>query len=303
MAMQTLVIATRESALALWQAEHVAARLRVLHPELAVRLLPMTTRGDQILDRPLSQIGGKGLFLKELEIALLEGRAHLAVHSLKDVPMQLDQEFQLVAVTEREQAFDAFVSPRFASVAELPLGARVGSSSLRRQMQLHLLRPDLQVADLRGNVQTRLRKLDEGHYDAIILAAAGLERLGLRARITGVFNADQMLPAVGQGALAIECLTTDAATAQLLAPLNHRVSAQCASAERAVARRFGGNCQVPLAAYAQIHEGDLRLRAMIGDQQAQNALYDELSGPASQADELGTALAERMLAAGASALL
>lgn len=301
--MQTLIIATRESALALWQAEHVATRLRVLHPHVAVRLLPMTTRGDQILDRPLSQIGGKGLFLKELEVALLEGRAHLAVHSLKDVPMQLDPEFQLVAISEREQAFDAFVSPRFASVADLPHAARVGSSSLRRQMQLHLLRPDLQVLDLRGNVQTRLRKLDEGHYDAIILAAAGLQRLGLAARITSIFAAEQMLPAVGQGALAVECLSTDQATAALLAPLNHRVSAQCAYAERAVARRLGGNCQVPLAGYAQVHEGDLRLRAMIGDQQARNALYDELSGPATAAEELGTALAERLLAAGASAFL
>ena len=300
---KALRIATRESALALWQAEHVATQLRTLYPDLSVSLLPMTTRGDQILDRPLSQVGGKGLFLKELEVAMLEGRADLAVHSLKDVPMTLEPEFQLAAVMIREEPYDAWVSNNYPNIGALPHGARVGSSSLRRQVQLHAMRPDLQLLDLRGNVQTRLRKLDENHFDAIILAAAGLARLGLDARIAGRLLPPEMLPAAGQGALAIECLAADAATAALLAPLAHQPTWLCVRAERAFAQTLGGSCQVPIAAFAELAQGVLRLRGLVGDASARRSIQGERSGVLDEPELLGQALAQELMARGAKAFI
>jgi len=260
------VIATRESRLALWQAEHVRALLRT-HCGLDARLLGMTTRGDQILDRALSKVGGKGLFVKELEAALEERRADLAVHSLKDVPMDLPAGFALAAVLEREDPRDAFVSPRFDSLAALPPGARVGTSSLRRVVQLLALRPDLRIEPLRGNLDTRLRKLDEGQYDAIVLAAAGLLRLGLGARIVRRFEVVQMLPAAGQGALAVEVRADDGPLRRRLAALNHAPTWLAAHAERAVSRALGGSCSMPLAAYASWQGDTLSLRAALGNAQ------------------------------------
>ena len=260
-----VVIATRESRLALWQAEHVRALLRQRFG-LDVELLAMTTRGDRLLDVSLSKVGGKGLFVKELETALADGRAHLAVHSLKDVPMDLPDGFELAAVLEREDPRDAFVSPRYATVFDLPLGARVGTSSLRRLVQLRALRPDLAIEPLRGNLDTRLRKLDAGAYDAIVLAAAGLKRLGLGERIRGTFSPQQMLPAAGQGALGIEVARgVDAALREQLAQLTHQPTWLAAHAERAVSRELGGNCSLPLAAYAEWHGDQLRLDAALGD--------------------------------------
>jgi len=257
------VIATRESRLALWQAEHVRALLRE-RCALDARLLGMTTRGDQILDVTLSKVGGKGLFVKELEAALDDRRADLAVHSLKDVPMDLPDGFVLAAVLEREDSRDAFVSPRHASLAVLPPGACVGTSSLRRVVQLLSLRPDLRIEPLRGNLDTRLRKLDEGHYDAIVLAAAGLVRLGLAERIAQRFEIEQMLPAAGQGALAIEVRSTDHRLCKTLAVLNHTPTWLAAHAERAVSRSLGGSCSVPLAAFASWQGDTLLLRAALG---------------------------------------
>lgn len=259
-----LLIATRESRLALWQAEHVQALLRQRFG-LDVGLLGMTTRGDQILDRTLSKVGGKGLFVKELETALEEGRAHLAVHSLKDVPMDLPDGFALAAVLEREDPRDALVSNRFASLAELPQGAKVGTSSLRRVVLLRSLRPDLQIEPLRGNLDTRLRKLDEGQYDAIVLAAAGLKRLGLAGRIRAVFETNEMLPAAGQGALGIEVLADAGPLRAQLAELIHRPTWLAVHAERAVSRALGGSCSMPLAAHAVWQGSTLQLGAALGD--------------------------------------
>ncbi|HEY6893256.1 MAG TPA: hydroxymethylbilane synthase, partial [Rhodanobacteraceae bacterium] len=247
--MKPLRIATRKSALALWQAEHVAARLRARHADLPVELVPMTTRGDDIIDRPLATLGGKGLFLKELETAMLEDRADIAVHSFKDVPMELEPEFAIGAVLERADAADAFISNAFARLDELPRGARVGTSSLRRQAQLRALRPDLELLDLRGNVNTRLAKLDAGDYDAIILACAGLDRLGFGARIRARLMPPQWVPAVAQGAIAVECRAGDAATAALLAPLDDAATLRCVTAERAMNLRLHGSCTVPVAGY------------------------------------------------------
>jgi hydroxymethylbilane synthase len=297
--LNTLIIATRESALALWQAHHVAQRLRVLHPQLDVQLLPMTTRGDQILDRPLAQIGGKGLFLKELEVAMLEGRAHLAVHSLKDIPMVLEAPFVLSAVLARADASDALVSNHYASLAQLPQGARVGTSSLRRQVQLRVLRPDLQLLDLRGNVQTRLAKLDAGHYEAIVLASAGLQRLELGARIRQRLAAPEFLPAVGQASLGIEICADDVRTAALLAPLEDPIGRLCASAERSFALALGGSCQVPIGASATVNGSQLHLDGLIGDAQAQAFLRDSITGSSADAAALGAELAQRLLARGA----
>ncbi|MFO1287071.1 MAG: hydroxymethylbilane synthase, partial [Rubrivivax sp.] len=249
-AAEPLVIATRESRLALWQAEHVRAEL-VQRFGIDVKLLGMTTRGDQILDRALSKVGGKGLFVKELETALEEGRAQLAVHSLKDVPMELPAEFVLAAVWEREDPRDAFVCNRWTTLAELPLGARVGTSSLRRQAQLLAMRPDLVIEPLRGNLDTRLRKLDEGRHDAIVLAAAGLKRLGLEGRIRGFFDVRQMIPAAGQGALGLEVRADAQALRALLAQTAHRATEFATLAERAVSRTLGGSCSMPLAAHAR----------------------------------------------------
>lgn len=257
------VIATRESRLALWQAEHVRDLL-VQGFGLDVSLLGMTTRGDQILDRTLSKVGGKGLFVKELETALEDGRADLAVHSLKDVPMELPAGFDLAAVLEREDPRDAFISNRFASLEELPQGALVGTSSLRRVVQLKSLRPDLRVEPLRGNLDTRLRKLDEGQYDAIVLAAAGLKRLGLGSRIKGLFDPSQMLPCAGQGALGLELRSDNTVLASLLASLTHVPTSLAVHAERAVSRALGGSCSMPLAAFAQWQGETLALRTVLG---------------------------------------
>jgi hydroxymethylbilane synthase len=299
-----LRIATRESRLALWQAEHVRDLLRERHG-LAVELLGMTTRGDQILDRTLSKVGGKGLFVKELESALEEGRAELAVHSLKDVPMDLPEGFALAAVLEREDPRDAFVSNHHAALDALPEGARVGTSSLRRVVQLRALRPDLQVEPLRGNLDTRLRKLDDGGYDAIVLAAAGLKRLGLAHRIASVFEPEQMLPCAGQGALGIEVRSSATALASTLDGLTHRPTRLAVEAERAVSRALGGSCSMPLAAHAQWQGEVLHLRAALGHPERTERPLLRHAGQApvrdlAQARALGEAAAEALRAAGAA---
>jgi hydroxymethylbilane synthase len=300
----TTVIATRESRLALWQAEHVQALLQERFG-LTVELLGMTTRGDQILDRALSKVGGKGLFVKELETALEEGRAHIAVHSLKDVPMDLPEGFCLAAVLEREDPRDAFVSPHFANLAALPQGACVGTSSLRRVTQLLAVRPDLRIEPLRGNLDTRLRKLDEGHYDAIVLAAAGLKRLGLASRIRAVFEPAQMIPAAGQGALGIETREDATELRATLAALVHRPTWLAVHAERAVSRALGGSCSMPLAAHAVWHGDVLRIDAALGDGErpalpllrstVEAAVVDEM-----QARQLGELAAAKLREAGAA---
>ena len=286
------IIATRESPLALWQAEHVQARLRELHPQARVELLGMTTRGDQILDRALSKVGGKGLFIKELEVALLEGRAHLAVHSLKDVPMELAPEFRLAAVMPREDPRDCFVSPRYASLDELPRGAKVGTSSLRRELMLRARYPHLDIGPVRGNVGTRLAKLDRGDFDALLMAAAGLKRLGLAPRIRQILPTATFLPAPGQGALGIEIVAADEGAAAAVAPLEHPATRAAAMAERAVSRGLGGSCEVPLAAYAEIEGGRLRLRALVGNHRSGEFVETSVEG----APEDGEALAARAVA-------
>ena len=296
-----LVIATRESRLALWQAEHVQALLR--QRGLSVELLGMTTKGDQILDRTLSKVGGKGLFVKELEVALEEGRAHIAVHSLKDVPMELPAGFALACVMEREEPRDAFVSPHYASLAQLPQGAVVGTSSLRRQVLLHALRPDLKIVPLRGNLDTRLRKLDEGQYDAIVLAAAGLKRLKMDERIRSIFEPEEMLPAAGQGALGIEIRSDREDLRLALQSLVDMPTWLRVTAERAVSRGMGGSCSVPLAAYATLEGDTLFIRAAWGDPEGklplvraeQRAVVTTLA----QADAVGLAIAQALQAAGA----
>lgn len=301
--MKLLRIATRQSALALWQAEHVAARLRAAHADLHVDLVPMTTRGDEILDQPLSAIGGKGLFLKELEVAMLEGRADIAVHSLKDVPMTLDSGFALGAVLERADAADALVSNHYHTIAELPRGARVGTSSLRRQAQLRALRPDIELADLRGNVGTRLGKLDAGHYDAIILACAGLDRLGLAARIAGRLEPPHWIPAVAQGAIAVEYRSGDRATLQWLLPLDDTDSARCTAAERAMNRRLHGNCSVPIAGYCLEIESGLELTGLVGDAASGRLLRASAIRPRDEGQQLGEHVAQLLLDQGAGEML
>lgn len=300
---ELLRIATRKSPLALWQAEHVRAELQRLHPGLVVELVTFTTQGDKILDTPLAKIGGKGLFVKELEVALLDGRADLAVHSMKDVPMEFPEGLGLVAIGEREDPRDAFVSSRYAGLDDLPAGAVVGTSSLRRQCQLRASRPDLVIRDLRGNVNTRLAKLDAGEYDALILASAGLKRLGFHDRIASEIPPERSLPAVGQGALGIEARLGDARVAALVAPLNHEPTAQRVRAERAMNRRLQGGCQVPIAGYAELEGDTLSLRALVGSVDGQEIIRDALQGPATAAEALGEALAERLLAAGAGRIL
>jgi hydroxymethylbilane synthase len=294
-------IATRESRLALWQAEHVKALLE--QGGHSVTLLGMTTRGDQILDRTLSKVGGKGLFVKELEVALEEGRADLAVHSLKDVPMELPDGFALAGVLEREDPRDAFVSNRFAALAELPQGALVGTSSLRRVVLLRALRPDLRIEPLRGNLDTRLRKLDEGHYDAIVLAAAGLKRLDLGERIRQVFEPADMLPAAGQGALGIEARADRLDVAAALAPLAHQTTWLCVAAERAVSRAMGGSCSMPLAAHARMEGEYVQLHAAWGDADAPAPLVRARGAAVvadlAQAAALGESVAAKLRAAGA----
>jgi len=298
-----LRIATRRSPLALWQARWVAERLRALHPGLEVELVGMTTQGDRILDSPLAKVGGKGLFVKELEQGLLEGRADLAVHSMKDVPVELPEGLHLPVVCLREDPRDAFVSPRYADLAELPPGARVGTSSLRRQCQLRARRPDLRVLDLRGNVGTRLGKLDRGEYDAVILAAAGLRRLGLEGRIRRHLAVEESLPAIGQGAIGIECRRGDERVEALIAPLDHPETHCCVRAERAVNRRLHGGCQVPLAGHAVLRGGRLELAALVGYPDGSLVLRVRREGPANQPEALGEAVAEELLGRGAGRIL
>ncbi|MDB5773696.1 MAG: hemC [Burkholderia sp.] len=298
-----LIIASRESRLAMWQAEHVRDRLLALYPECSVDILGMTTKGDQILDRTLSKVGGKGLFVKELEVAMLEGRADLAVHSLKDVPMELPQEFALAAVLEREDPRDAFVSNEYASLDALPPGAVVGTSSLRRQALVAARYPHLVIRPLRGNLDTRLGKLDRGEYAAIILAAAGLKRLGLPQRIRALMEPEQSLPAPGQGAMAIETLSGREDLQRLLAPLNHEATAQAVTAERSVSRIFGGSCQIPLAAFATVDGGSMRLRAMVATPDGKRIASAEASAPANAPEALGRQIAEVLQTQGAAEIL
>ena len=298
-----VVIATRESALALWQANHICDRLSKLYPQTEFSIFGMTTRGDQILDVSLSKIGGKGLFIKELEQALEDGRADIAVHSMKDVPMDMPSGFSLAAIAEREDPHDALVSNQYTTLDELPPGSVVGTSSLRRESQLRARFPHLEVRPLRGNVQTRLRKLDEGQFSAIILAAAGLKRLGLAHRIAAVLSAELSLPAVGQGALGIECRSDRTDLLDLMKPLHHRETAQCVEAERAMSRELGGSCQVPLGGFAEISAGVLRLRGFVASQDGMRIINDELSGDPYKGTELGTQLARNLKLLGAEEIL
>ena len=298
-----LVIASRESMLAMWQAEHIKGRLKALYPDCEVEILGMTTRGDQILDRTLSKIGGKGLFIKELEQALQDGRADLAVHSIKDVPMELPEGFALAAIGERASPFDAFVSNQYARLEEMPEGAIVGTSSLRREAQLRAKFPHLTIQPLRGNVQTRLSKLDNGDYDAIILAAAGLQRLGLDGRIREILSPADSLPAAGQGALGIEIAARRTDLADILRPLNHEETAACVTAERALARALGGSCQVPLAAYCVMEDGLLTLNGLVGHPDGSVIIEASAQAPAAYADALGRAVAKRLADDGAEELI
>lgn len=301
--MKTLTIASRESRLALWQAEHIQTRLQELYPDLTVNILPMTTQGDQILDKTLSKIGGKGLFVKELETALLDGRADIAVHSAKDVPMVLPAGFTLAAICEREDARDAFVSNQYEALADLPEGAVVGTASLRREAQIRARFPHLQIKPLRGNVQTRLRKLDEGEFDAIILASAGLIRLDLAHRITGFIDVSDSLPAPGQGALAIEISAARSDLLAVLAPLNHASTAACVLAERTLSRFLGGSCQIPLGAYATENEGMVTLQGLVASVDGLTVLKTEATAPLKEAEALGALLAEKLRVQGAQTII
>lgn len=298
-----IIIATRESALALWQAHFIQARLAKLYPQIECEILGMTTRGDQILDISLSKIGGKGLFIKELEQALEDRRADIAVHSMKDVPMDMPAGYALAAIAEREDPRDAFVSNQYASLDALPSGSVVGTSSLRRESQLRARFPHLQVQPLRGNVQTRLRKLDEGQFAAIILAAAGLKRLGLADRITALLSPEVSLPAVGQGALGIECRSDRTDLIKLMEPLHHLPTAQCVEAERAMSRALGGSCEVPLGGFAEINGGVLRLRGFVASQDGSHVISDELSGNPGTGTIMGAQLAQNLKARGAQEIL
>lgn len=298
-----LTIASRESRLAMWQAEHIQARLQALYPECEVNILGMTTRGDQILDKTLSKIGGKGLFIKELEQALADGRADLAVHSLKDVPMDLPRGFALAAVCERASPFDAFVSEKYERIEDLPQGAVVGTSSLRREVQLRARFPHITVRPLRGNLQTRLAKLDCGEYDAVILAEAGLQRLGLADRIRTVLPAAYSLPAASQGALGIEIAASRYDLLEVLNPLNHALTHACVTAERALSRALGGSCQIPLAAYCTEQEGLLTLRGMVGHPGGSVILEASAEAPLAYADALGRAVAKKLADEGAEDLI
>lgn len=300
---QTLRIATRQSPLALWQAYYVRDHLQAHWPDLTVELVPMVTRGDVLLDTPLAKVGGKGLFVKELELALLDGRADIAVHSMKDIPVAFPEGLGLVTICEREDPRDAFVSPKYARLEDLPEGSIVGTSSLRRQCQLREIRPDLIVRDLRGNVGTRLAKLDNGDYDAIILAAAGLKRLELEERIRYALPPEQSLPAVGQGAVGIECRLNDTRTQALLAPLNDIDTATRVSAERAMNTRLEGGCQVPIGSYSELNGDEIWLRALVGKPDGTLIIRGERRGPRAKAAELGVSLAEELLERGAREIL
>lgn len=301
--MKRIRIATRKSPLALWQANFVKDRLSELYPEMELELVTMTTKGDQILDSPLSKVGGKGLFVKELEVAMLEQRADLAVHSMKDVPMELPEEFYISTICQRECATDAFVSNHYQSIDELPLGAVVGTSSLRRQTQLKKLRHDLVIKDLRGNVGTRLSKLDNGDYDAILLASAGLMRLGLEERIASEIPIEKMLPAVGQGAVGIEIRKDDLQLAKLLEPLHCESTAARVKAERAMNYKLNGGCQVPIAGYAILKGEQIMLKGMVANVQGTKFIHKEMQGLTEEAEDLGTRMAEALIEAGAMELL
>ena len=303
MAARTLRIATRKSPLALWQANFVKDRLEALHPDLQVELVPMSTQGDKILDTPLAKVGGKGLFVKELETAMLEGRADIAVHSMKDVPVEFPDGLGLHTICEREDPRDAFVSNHFNQIGELPQGAVVGTSSLRRQCQLRAARPDLVIRDLRGNVNTRLAKLDAGEYDAIILAAAGLKRLEMAHRIAAFIEPEQSLPANGQGAVGIECRLDDHELHALLAPLEHPETRIRVLTERAMNRALQGGCQVPIGAYALVQGEEVWLRGLVGSPDGTRVIRDEIRGPLAEGEALGHTLAQRLLAAGADVIL
>jgi hydroxymethylbilane synthase len=298
-----LRIGTRKSQLALWQAEYVQSRLLLAHPGLQVELVKMTTQGDIILDTPLAKVGGKGLFVKELEQALLDRRVDLAVHSIKDVPITLPDGLHMPVICEREDPRDAFVSNRYNGLADLPAGARVGTSSLRRQCQLRAAQAELRIIDLRGNVNTRLAKLDAGDYDAIILAAAGLKRLGFHERIRAYLEAETSLPAVGQGAVGIECRADDVETNRLIASLNHDPTALRVRAERAMNHRLEGGCQVPIGGYAILEGDSLFLRGLVGSPEGDRIIRGEIRGPAAAAEQLGVALADDLLARGARQIL
>ncbi|OTG81263.1 hydroxymethylbilane synthase [Acinetobacter sp. ANC 4558] len=301
--MKTLKIATRQSPLALWQAEHIRARLEGMYENLNVELVTFVTQGDKLLDTPLAKIGGKGLFVKELEAALLDGRADLAVHSMKDVPMALPEGLTLAVICEREDPLDAFVSNTYAHFKDLPIGATIGTSSLRRKCQILQARPDLKIADLRGNVGTRLSKLDEGQYDAIILASAGLKRLGLEQRIRHTLQADVSLPAVGQGALGLECRENDQDVLNLILPLLHYETDLCVRAERAFNAYLEGGCQVPIAGYATLEDGQIQMEGRVGSLDGQVLLKAQSCAKPEEAVQLGENLAQVLLAQGAGALL
>lgn len=303
MAKKVIRIATRKSPLALWQAEHVAERLENAFPDIKTELVKMVTKGDKILDAPLAKIGGKGIFVKELEQGMLEGSADIAVHSMKDVPMAFPEGLHLSVVLEREDPTDAFVSNTYKHFDDLPLNAKVGTCSLRRQTQIRERRPDLHILDLRGNVNTRLAKLDNGDYDAIILASAGLKRLGFDDRITHTITSEESLPAVGQGAIGIECRSDDAHINKLLEPLNHAETAIRVSAERAQNSRLNGGCQVPIGGYAELDNGKLHIRGLIGFPDGSKIFRAEREGTYDEAEALGTAVADDLLAQGGGAIL
>ncbi len=303
MSQNVIRIATRKSPLAMWQAEFVKAELERIHSDLTVELLPMSTKGDVILDTPLAKVGGKGLFVKELEVAMLEDRADIAVHSMKDVPVDFPEGLGLQVICEREDPRDGFVSNTYKTIAELPQGAVVGTSSLRRQCQIRAARPDLVIKDLRGNVGTRLAKLDSGDYDAIILAAAGLIRLKLDERIASFISAEDSLPANGQGAVGIECRTDDERVKALLAPLEHLETRYRVFAERAMNTRLEGGCQVPIGAYAEIEGDTLSLRGLVGNPDGSQVIEGAVSGPKTDAVALGEALADDLLSRGAKTIL
>lgn len=303
MSIKTIRIATRKSPLALWQANEVSRQLKIHHPELEIELVTMTTKGDKILDAPLAKVGGKGLFVKELEQGMLDGDADIAVHSMKDVPMDFPEGLYLPIIMERENPHDAFVSNDYEKLEDLPANARIGTSSLRRQLQIKASMPDAQMLDLRGNVNTRLSKLDNGEYDAIILASAGLIRLGFEDRIRHSLTPEQSLPAIGQGAVGIECREGDTEIESLIAPLNHTDTNIRLTAERALNKGLNGGCQVPIAGYSLLENNEIYLRGLVGRPDGSEVVFDEIRGPAADAPQLGTTLAERLLDAGARKIL
>ena len=301
--LKTLRIATRSSPLALWQAEEVSRRLKAIYPELEIQLVTMKTKGDKILDAPLAKVGGKGLFVKELEAGMLAGEADIAVHSMKDVPVEFPAGLELSLIMQREDPRDAFVSNHYQSLSELPEGALVGTSSLRRQTQIRERYPQLRIDWLRGNVNTRLKKLDDGEFDAIILASAGLKRLGFEARIRSCLEPEESLPAIGQGAIGIEARSDDAAVRELIAPLADADTTLRVQAERAMNETLNGGCQVPLAGYAVLEGDQLYLRGLVGEPDGSVVLRSEIRGPASEAVSLGVRLAQDLIAQGADAIL